>query len=244
MTQIFSHDQVATLVDLVDLWSTDRFVLIGATALACHIDMAWRATDDLDLNLLSTADDYPAGLDSRSGWSRASRSPHRWPSPHNVNIDVLPLSLQPLSAEQLRRLGVGPEFNRAGISLAAAEAIEYPVSETVRIRVALLPVLVILKIVAFMDRPLVRQKDLQDLCHIHGPAPTRHDPSQARDRPRGRLGLRPRGWVGVGRGGRASSRSRVTSRRSRLARAGPGSGSSDRRPPRSADAEHLGSGYS
>lgn len=77
MTQIFSHDQVATLADLVDLWSTDRFVLIGATALACHIDMTWRATDDLDLNLLSTADDYPAGLDSRSGWSRASRSPHR-----------------------------------------------------------------------------------------------------------------------------------------------------------------------
>lgn len=52
------------------------------------------------------------------------------------------------------------------MNLAATEAIDYPVSETVRSRVAPLPVLVILKIVAFMDRPRVRQKDLKDLCHI------------------------------------------------------------------------------
>jgi hypothetical protein len=48
------------LRSLSRLWSSEQFVLIGASALGCFMDMQWRQTYDLDL-CVSLSKERPGG---------------------------------------------------------------------------------------------------------------------------------------------------------------------------------------
>ena len=64
---VFTQAQLDALTDLSRVWREQRFFLLGATALACHLDRRWRATEDLDFALAVDLADFPAVLDGLSG---------------------------------------------------------------------------------------------------------------------------------------------------------------------------------
>ena len=44
-----TEEQVQALRELIGLWKPEGFVLIGASALGCFLELRWRKTQDLDL---------------------------------------------------------------------------------------------------------------------------------------------------------------------------------------------------
>jgi hypothetical protein len=60
----------AALSALRSVWETDRFIVIGATAIDLHIGLRWRQTFDLDLSVAAGLDTY--GEDLERPWERDS----------------------------------------------------------------------------------------------------------------------------------------------------------------------------
>lgn len=65
---------IAVLRSLRTIWDAERFMVIGATAIACHLDFRWRMTVDLDLSVASGLDGYARDLE-RLGWRRERGAP-------------------------------------------------------------------------------------------------------------------------------------------------------------------------
>jgi predicted nucleotidyltransferase len=138
-------------------------VLIGASALSVHLDMEWRATRDLDLVLSVSADDIGRVLGRVDGWARERN--HRWISDTGVPVDVIPAGPEALRAGRLQWPG-GVVMSLTGIRLAFEATVSYQLSARVSIEVATVPVLVVLKMVSYLDRPGERDRDLEDLAHV------------------------------------------------------------------------------
>jgi hypothetical protein len=64
VTGNFSHDEIAALAVLKDVWSGARFCLIGASALRALVPSYWRTTRDLDLIVAVSLDALPDSLAS------------------------------------------------------------------------------------------------------------------------------------------------------------------------------------
>lgn len=89
----FSQKQFAALEDLTRLWNDDSsFVLVGASAIHCHLP-GTRKTEDLDIAVAVSREDIQLKLRSLPGW-RPSRYEHEWLGPGDVRLDVLPASLE------------------------------------------------------------------------------------------------------------------------------------------------------
>lgn len=73
----FSVGQVEALRHLSQFWAAEQFILIGASALGCFLDMRWRGTADLDLTLAISLEEY---LDQAlvPGWRRDQGMEQRW----------------------------------------------------------------------------------------------------------------------------------------------------------------------
>ena len=158
--------QSAALRKLRELWPATPFVLVGASALGCFLDFRWRATNDIDISVSIEVDELPAGLDRLPGWSADQRAEHRWLAPEDVKVDILP------AGPNLRRAGIlrwprsGNEMSLLGQRLAFEQARDVQVASDFSIRVAPVPVVCVLKMVAYQDQPQARTRDLEDLAHI------------------------------------------------------------------------------
>ncbi len=162
----FSSDQVRALRDLDALWGPDSMVLVGATALACSIEMNWRETRDLDISVAMSIDDYPGGLSDLEGWAPHPRLEHEWVSPSGVRIDVIPSADEHLRAGFITWPKSGFRMSLTGIGLAFRHARLVPVASDFRVRGAPASVITILKMVAYLERPEERVKDLGDIGHV------------------------------------------------------------------------------
>jgi predicted nucleotidyltransferase len=162
----FTPGQVAALKKLRELWPDTPFVLVGASALGCFLDFRWRVTNDIDISVSIELDELPAGLDRLPGWLADPRAEHRWLAPEDVKVDILP------AGPNLRRVGTlrwprsGNELSLVGQRLAFEQAREVRVDPDLSIRVAPVPVVCVLKMVAYQDQPHARTRDLEDLAHI------------------------------------------------------------------------------
>lgn len=162
----FTPGQVIALKKLRELWPDASSVLVGASALACFLGFRWRATNDIDISVSIELDAMPAGLDQLSGWSSDPRVEHRWLTPEGVKVDIIP------AGPELRRVGTlrwprsGNEMSLVGQRLAFEQAREVRVDADLTIRVAPVPVVCVLKVVAYQDQPHARTRDLEDLTHI------------------------------------------------------------------------------
>jgi len=157
--------QVAALRALRAIWSEDRFIVIGAAAVACHIGLAWRGTADLDLSVAAGPDAYAGDLQAL-GWRRERGAPQRWTTPAGGLVDVVPGA-----AALVRRGGFawpegGAEMSLVGFRLAFADAAPVVLAPRLRVRIASLRSVVVLKMAAYLDRPWERETDLEDLAHI------------------------------------------------------------------------------
>jgi len=161
-----SEPQLETLRDLAACWGTGRFVLIGAQALGCFLELDWRETQDIDVTVMTSVSEYPAGLEALPGWARDSTIRQRWNSRSGVRVDVLPTGADGHATGDLEWPGEDRALSRLGMRLAVDHAVEVPMAFDLSVMVASLPTLCILKMIAFLDRPHERQRDLVDLARV------------------------------------------------------------------------------
>ena len=155
--------QVTALRPLLEALDAPRFVLIGAAALSVHVALE-RATEDIDLVFVASPDEYEPWFEQH-GWHRSHRMVHRWIL-EDVFVDLLPATDDVLRAGHVE-FRDGAIMSTAGLDLVLAHALRVPVATTeLRIEVASLPALVVLKMAAWLDRPFEREKDLDDLMQV------------------------------------------------------------------------------
>lgn len=151
---------------LIRVWGTDRVVLVGGAALAVLTGMPWRTTLDLDLVVAAEVAESDRALAALEGWARSGAQEHRWSFRGQVHVDVLPVTERVLSDGELRWPRSGAVLSTVGLDLALRWARAVRLSDGTSLRVAPLPVIVVLKAVAFLDRPYDRARDLADIAWI------------------------------------------------------------------------------
>jgi len=140
-------------------------VIIGAVAVNHHVELP-RSTGDVDLVLALDVPDLQALLLS-VGWNQHGTKKQRWTAPDHFTADVLPASLRLINAGTVHFDDDEKEMNLAGFDLLFETAEEHALPHADgSVLVASLPVLVVLKIAAWLDRPYDRKKDLHDLGTI------------------------------------------------------------------------------
>lgn len=162
MTTIqLAAQQVCTLDSIGAILASHHSILIGALAIQCQLPMP-RLTADVDVAMVASGTSVAASL-SAQGWTSDSNMVHRWRQEGSV-IDILQLTEEDLL------IGVvdmdGAALSVVGFDLAFSEGNLIRVTETTEVRVPPLPVLVLLKMISWMDRPHERAKDLGDIVHI------------------------------------------------------------------------------
>jgi predicted nucleotidyltransferase len=142
-----------------------NIAIVGAAALAFHLSMTWRSTADLDLVVTISASDLDTALSKLVGWKQHPRIEQRWEGPNGVLIDLVPAAPDALARRQLIWPKTGHVMNLGGVRLALAEA-PTELAPDLAIAVASIPIIALLKMAAYLDRPTEREKDLKDLAHI------------------------------------------------------------------------------
>ena len=144
-----------------------RLVVIGATALHHHVNLP-RPTADIDLVIVAELQEISELLASH-GWERDKRTWQRW-FRDGSQLDVLPATPRVLEAGVVRVEGDEREMSMVGFDLALEHVVAVPIPgshETVDL--ASLAAIVVLKMVAWLDRPHQRHKDLGDIaCALVG----------------------------------------------------------------------------
>jgi len=161
---IFSAEQIEVLRNLTRMWSRTPFVLIGASAMNVRMGRRCRETYDLDFVLAVPLARYPAGLESAPGWSRDPRNEQSWRAPGEVRVDIIPVGDGEADRGALTWPRAGIEMSLTGIRLAFDCAVTIHPAPSLEILVAPLEVLVLLKMVAYLDRPSERERDLADIA--------------------------------------------------------------------------------
>lgn len=143
-------------------------VVIGATALRVWLPDERRLSEDVDVALALDVDEF-APLTARLTdlpWRRDARWEPRWHSPGGARVDLLPLGVRARQDRQLVWPRAETTMRVVGYDVVFNEAIVRESGLDLQMRVALLHVLALLKVVAFLDDPVTRRKDLEDLVLI------------------------------------------------------------------------------
>ena len=164
--------QLDALRTLQAAYPDAAIAIIGATALAFHIDMTWRMSVDLDLVIAASV----ADLDSSRmpGWRRHPKLEHSWQTDQGVPIDLVPAPSEALDARELVWPASGHRMNLTGVR-HALQSSKTQLASDLWIAVASVPVIVLMKMSAFVDRPYERLKDLKDLAHVLNEYPSLDD---------------------------------------------------------------------
>ena len=163
----FSPSQLDALRQLRQHWREVPFALVGASALSCFYDCRWRRTQDLDLVVSLELAGPDASLDPLpSGWAQNPLLEQEWVSPDGVKLDVLPAGPELLSAGVVEWPRSGQRMSLLGFRHVFARCVEVALAPDLDVPVAPPVVLALLKMVAYLDRPHARQRDLQDLAYL------------------------------------------------------------------------------
>ncbi len=154
-------EQVRALDAIGVLLTSHRSVLIGALAIQCQVPMP-RLTADVDVVMVASGASVAESL-SAAGWSPDRSMVHRWRR-QGALVDIIQVTDEDLL------VGVvdldGAALSLVGFDLAFSEGNVIQVTPATEVLVPPLPVLVLLKMIAWMDRPHDRTKDLGDIAHI------------------------------------------------------------------------------
>lgn len=142
-------------------------MIIGAVAFQAFYPNRNRHTRDIDLAVALDIEDFKlmqAEL-SEEGWKQEERREHRWHSPRGEVLDIIPAGLQLRQAGQITWPASDMVMSLVGFEHVFKSAIDMPALGTDS-RVVPPVVLALLKIVAFMDDPQGRAKDLLDIREL------------------------------------------------------------------------------
>lgn len=162
----FSPIQEDAMRELIELWGADRTVLVGGAALTALTGMPWRTTLDIDFVVTVEPKISLEELSARPNWQKDPKHVPRWKYRDTVVVDVVPVTPEILEAGELRWPRSGATMNTAGLELAVRLGAPFLLSDGTAVRVAPLPVIVILKMASFLDRPHDRTRDLADIAWV------------------------------------------------------------------------------
>lgn len=162
---VIPKQYAATLRALRTVWDAERFLVIGAAAVACHTGLWWRATLDLDLTVASGLDAYARDLESL-GWHRERGILQRWIVPDGSQVDLVPSGPDLVKQGGFTWPDGDSRMDLTGFRLAHADAVLTELTQGCAIRIASLRALVVLKIAAYLDLPWQPDNDLVDIAHI------------------------------------------------------------------------------
>lgn len=143
-------------------------VVVGAIALRVWIADVHRLTEDVDVVVALDLDDL-SSLTTRlaaRGWHPDPRWEPRWHSPEGARIDLLPIGERALQEQQIQWPRAETVMRVVGHRLVFEDSNVQELAPGLRMLVAPLHVLALLKIVAYLDAPELREKDLGDLLAI------------------------------------------------------------------------------
>lgn len=155
--------QVDAVCSIHAIWPGTPVVLVGAVALGHYVAM--RVSDDMDLAIAVELDEFPGGLATHSDWQRDPKVEHRFYFRDELPVDVLPIYGTAL-AQGFIDWPSGARMSVVGFDLAFVHFNDAPIAVGVTIRVPTAPVLALLKMRAWLDRPYEREKDLGDLAQL------------------------------------------------------------------------------
>src|SRR5262245_35550848 len=108
-----SAAQLDALRTLRTAYPDAEIAIIGATALAFHIDMTWRTSVDLDLVIAVSASDLDPSRLPR--WRRHPKLEHSWRTDQGVLVDLVAAPSDALDARELIWPVSGHRMNLTGI---------------------------------------------------------------------------------------------------------------------------------
>jgi predicted nucleotidyltransferase len=157
-------DALRELRDVCDVLAIE-IVVIGATALRVWIPDAQRLTEDVDVAVALDLDAF-GPLTARLvnlGWHPDSRWEPRWHSQGHARVDLLPVGLRARAEKTIRWPRAETVMRVVGYDGVFRQAVLCTLAAGLHMRVAPVHVLALLKIVAYLNAPALRQKDLGDL---------------------------------------------------------------------------------
>jgi predicted nucleotidyltransferase len=166
MSDILTPDQISDLAgisQICDELGAD-LVVIGATSLLILMGDLGRFTRDVDLTVALDFDEFER-LTMRLaaiGWTPAPKLEHRWIAPRRTIIDLLPAGAGLRRSVCITWPASQFKMSLAGFDHVFASAVEVNLTG-LTIRVAPPIVTALLKIIAWVDDPYRRAKDLQDI---------------------------------------------------------------------------------
>jgi len=160
----FTPEQASALRRLHTIWPEEKLVVIGATAIGCHLEFLWRKTQDLDLTIAADIDECRQSLERLPGWVRHERVEQAWTAPGDVRIDIVPANAAALESGRIYWPS-GSTMSAVGLRAAFAANVRLDVGEGIFARVASAAAITILKMAASLDRP-DRERDLADLAYL------------------------------------------------------------------------------
>jgi predicted nucleotidyltransferase len=142
-----------------------ELVIIGAIAYQYHFPREHRHTGDIDSAVALDLDDF-AELERRlqaAEWTRTANREHRWRSPRGTLLDLIPAGIELRKAKEVTWPESQFTMSLVGFDhvFSNAESVELAPNLTVNIIPSV--VLMLLKIVAFLDDQHRRAKDLLDI---------------------------------------------------------------------------------
>jgi predicted nucleotidyltransferase len=142
--------------------------VIGATAYHAWIDDPWLSTNDVDIAVALDLLQYEALVQNlrERGWQLDGRLEHRWVTPLGSVVDILPAGKALITEGQIRWPNTDRVMSLVGFRHVFDRATLKELGPGLVLPVIPPHVYALLKIVAYLDRPPEREKDLESLASL------------------------------------------------------------------------------
>jgi len=140
-------------------------VIIGAIAYQVHFPREDRHTGDIDFAVALDLDEF-AELERRllaDSWVHFANREHRWRGPRGTILDLIPAGPKLREAKKVTWLASQFTMSLVGFDHVFITAQPVPFAPDLTFKVISSTTLMLLKIVAYMDDPQRRAKDLEDI---------------------------------------------------------------------------------
>lgn len=161
-----SPGHVQTFRELAQLGSPFEFSLIGALALACALPRFRRQTNDIDLTIALPLEQANAALAQLPGWTQTGRAEFEWRSAGGNLVHAIPVDSSSLERGFLTWPNSGRRMSLVGMRHAFENSNELKVAPDVTVRAASVPAVIVMKTVAYQDRPRERERDVDDFATV------------------------------------------------------------------------------
>ncbi len=158
----YSPAQIADLQQLHAAFEAE-IVLVGAGALMCFIDFAHRTTQDLDVVIAVEMADVASRMSKLVGWHHDAHQEQRWWSARGLKYDILPAGSAVLASGQIVWPASQSVMSSKGLALAL---VHHEPTLLTGIFAATPPAVCVLKMIAFLERPHERGRDIGDIAAV------------------------------------------------------------------------------